>query len=174
MAETVVGLEASEAYTQLKALLTQKGCRVVAEEKPQRLVAEQGSLWGATPRTAKKTIRFQFSTVDSGTRVTVRSQMSSDYVKFTLFGFVFALALTLVCGWLSLDLAAFANSQNHSFWNWIVKQTDVEGALLLSDLTRAFTIILGAVLALEGFLVAFIHARLSCFAEELLHALSEA
>jgi hypothetical protein len=174
LAEAVVALEVGEAYSQLKGLLVQKSCRVVAEELPTGMVAEQGSLWGVTPRTAKKTIRYRLFASNSETRVTVKSQMSSDYVKFTVFGCGFAVALALWCAWLSADLGALAAGQKEGYWSWLVESggyVNVQGALMLSDLTLAFVFFLAVTLALEAFVVAYVHFKINDFAEDTLKML---
>lgn len=177
MAETTVNLEINEAYTKLKAVLAEKGCRIITEAQSKSLTVQQGSLWGVSPKTAQKTIKYEFLASGTETRITSNSALSACYVKLTVVGCVFAVALALLCMWISFDLAAFAESQIQSFWSWLITAegyASVRGALLLSDLTLVFAVFLVAVLALEGFIVAFVHFRIGCFAEEVLHKLSAA
>ena len=79
MLERTVGLEIEEAYTDLRAVLVEKGCKVLSEEPPRQILVKQGSLWGMSPRTAKKTINMDLASVDSGTRVTCSSKLASDW-----------------------------------------------------------------------------------------------
>ena len=67
-----VGID--EAYADLKAALVEKGCIIISEEPPKQMLVKQGSLWGMSPGTAKKTIAINFAPVDSGTQVTCSSQ----------------------------------------------------------------------------------------------------
>ena len=47
--ELTVGLEIEKAYSELKALLLRRDCRIVAEESPVLISVKQGSLWGISP-----------------------------------------------------------------------------------------------------------------------------
>jgi len=92
-------------------------------------------------------------------------------VKLTVAGCIFALALALLCAWISLDLAGFAASQKPSFWSWLTEAggyADTQGAILLSNLTRAFAVFLAVTLALEAFVVAYVRSKVNVFAEEIL------
>jgi len=174
LAETVVSVGIDEAYAQLKMVLSQSNCVIKAEEAPRSLIAEQGSLWGVSPKSAKKTLRFQLSGAGSQTRISSVASLSSGYVKLTVAGCVFAVVLMVLCVWVSLDLAAFAASLKHSFWSWLAEvggYVDVRGAILLSDLTRGLAVFLGVTLVLEALVVAYVSSKVNVFAEETLEKL---
>jgi hypothetical protein len=176
LAETIVKLEINEAFLKLKAMLVEKGCRVIAEEPPKNLTVQQGSLWGATPKTAQKTIKYKLSASGSETRITSHSTLSKGYVNLTVVGCVFAVALILLCVWMSFDLAAFAASQKQSFWSWIVTAKGYAGtqsALWLSATTQVFAYFLVAVIALEVVIVVYAHYKIGGFAEEILKLLQK-
>jgi len=95
-------------------------------------------------------------------------------MKLTFAGCIFAVALVLLCTWISLDLAGFAALQKASFWSWLVEvggHADMQGAILLSNLTRVFAVFLLCTLALEVFVVAYVRSKLTLFAEEILKKL---
>ena len=77
--ERTVGFEIEKAHAELKALLFNRGCRITAEELPLLISVKQGSLWGISPRTAKKIVTYRLSSVDSGTRITCSSSPASDW-----------------------------------------------------------------------------------------------
>jgi len=176
LAETQVNAEIDRAYTQLKALLAKSGCTVTAENQPQSLTAKQGSLWGISPKTAKKTITFELAQGETGTRIASASALSADYWKLTIAGCIFASALALLCIWISLDLAAFAASQEPSVWSWLATPTsgaNLQAAVMLSDLTRVLAVFLAVTLALELFIVAFVRSKIDTFAEQAMRSLAQ-
>ena len=52
----MVNLKIEETYPKFKAALTAKDCKVISEEAPNQTCFKQGSLWGISPKTAKKII----------------------------------------------------------------------------------------------------------------------
>lgn len=175
-ATVVVDAELGDAYTQLKTLLTQKECKILLEDPPKSLTVKQGSLWGTSPKTAKKAIHFQFSPNNSGTEVTSTSVLSPGYVRLTVAGCVFAVVLALLCAWISVDLGSFAATQQQSTWSWLVQSgnyVNVQGALLLSDLARALTFFLVVTLALEGIILFYVKRGLGKLAAQILETLDE-
>jgi hypothetical protein len=71
-------------------------------------------------------------------------------------------------------LGALAAGQKEGYWSWLVESggyVNVQGALMLSDLTRAFVFFLAVTLALEAFVVAYVHFKINDFAEDTLKML---
>ncbi len=175
-ATVVVDAEIRDAYTQLKTLLTQKDCKIIFEDPPRSVTVKQGSLWGISPKTAKKTIRFRLSSSGSGTEITSVSALSSDYVKLTVAGCVFAVVLAVLCAWMSMDLGSFAATQNLSSWSWLVEgggYVNVQGALLLSDLARVLAVFLAGTLVLEVVILFIVKRGLGDFAGKILETLAQ-
>ena len=106
-----VSLGIDKAYADLKAVLLEKGCKIISEEPPKQILVKQGSLWGMSPRTAKKTIAVNFAPVDSGTQVTCSSRLSSDWKNLTIVGCALAAVLVGLCLWITFDLNAFMVTQ---------------------------------------------------------------
>jgi hypothetical protein len=173
--ERNVGLEIEKAYADLKALLLRKGCRIVAEEPPTFISVKQGSLWGISPRTAKKVVRYRLSPVDSGTRISCSSSLASDWKNLTIIGSALAILLMALCWWITADLEAFMITQKPSYWSWIAtvdSYIDFQTGQMLVSLTRMLAVFLAIIIALEAVIAVYAHFRINVFAEESLRALS--
>jgi hypothetical protein len=173
--ERNVGLEIEKAYADLKALLLRKGCKIVAEEPPTFMSVKQGSLWGISPRTAKKVVQYRLSPVDSGTRISCSSALASDWRNLTIIGSALAILLMALCLWITADLEVFMITQEPSYWSWIVmvdSYLDFQTGQMLVSLTRMLTVFLAIIIALEAVIAVYAHFRINAFAEETLKALS--
>ena len=174
MFERNVGLETEKAYADLKALLLRKGCRIVAEEPPTFISVKQGSLWGISPRTAKKVVRYRLSPVDSGTRISCSSSLASDWKNLTIIGSALAILLMALCWWITADLEAFMITQKPSYWSWIAtvdSYIDFQTGQMLVSLTGMLAVFLAIIIALEAVIAVYAHLRINTFAEETLNAL---
>jgi hypothetical protein len=172
--ERNVGLEIEKAYADLKALLLRKGCRIVVEEPPTFMSVKQGSLWGISPRTAKKVVRYRLSPVDSGTRISCSSSLASDWKNLTIIGSALAVLLMTLCLWITMDLEAFMITQEPSYWSWIAtvdSYIDFQTGQMLVGLTRMLTVFLAIIIALEAVIAVYAHFRINVFAEETLKGL---
>jgi hypothetical protein len=83
----------------LKVALIKKGCKAISEE-PAQICFKQGSLWGISPKTAKKIVTIKLEPVGDGTQVKCSSKLASDWKNITLIGCALALALMGVCAWM--------------------------------------------------------------------------
>ena len=170
-----MSLGINEAYADLKTLLLKRGCRVVAEEPPTLISIKQGSLWGISPRTAKKVASYRLSPVDSGTRISCSSSLASDWKNLTIIGIILSVIVMAFCWWLAADLEAFMITQEPSYWSWIVtvdSYIDFQTGQMLVSLTRMLTVFLTIIIALEAVIAVYAHSRINAFAEETLKALS--
>ncbi len=175
MFERNIGLEIEKAYADLKALLLGKGCKVVAEEPLTFISVKQGSLWGISPRTAKKVVSYRLSPVDSGTRISCSSSLASDWKNLTIIGSAFAVLVMALCWWIAADLEAFMIMQEPSYWSWIVmvdSYIDFQTGQMLVGLTRMLAVFLAIIIALEAVIAVYAHFRINVFAEENLNELS--
>ncbi len=100
-------------------MLLQKNCKITAEKPPETISAKQGSLWGMSPRTAKKTITWQLSPAGSTTRIAASSSLSSDWKNMTIVGSALSIVVAAVCLWISADLEGFLSTLQPSWWSWI-------------------------------------------------------
>lgn len=173
--ERTVNLGIDKTYPDLKAAFLEKGCKIISEEPPKQVLFKQGSLWGISPRTAKKTITVNFSSAESETHVTCFSRMSSDWRNITLVGCVFGAVLVGLCLWITFDLDTFLVTQKPSFWSWLVTingSVDLQVVHAFMNLTNALATLLSVVIVLEIGILIYVHSRIDRFSKELLDAFS--
>ncbi len=153
MPEATVNLKVDEAYAKLKAALVERGGVVVSEDQPKQLVVKQGSLWGISPRTAKKTITLTLEQTGDKATIKYGSKLASDWKNITITGCILAFILTVVCVWLAVDLGQFMVDGNPSFWSWIITSGDkvefVAGEAFV-NLAWGLAVFLSIVIALEA------------------------
>jgi hypothetical protein len=170
--ERTVSLEIGKAYAELKAALVRNGCRISSEESPKRLFARQGSLWGMTPKTAKKTIDANLATVDGGTQIKCRSSISSDWKSIALIGSILAAALVGVCVWMSFDLSAFMANAKPNFWSWLATvngTVDLQVAQSLVNLTKTLAAFLSVIILFEIADTVYVNKGIDKFTQEALN-----
>ena len=175
MAKRTVGLAIEEAYADLKTALVEKGCKILSEEPPRQISVKQGSLWGISPKTAKKTLNIQLAPIDSGTRVTCSSKLASDWKNITAVGCALAVVLVGLCLWMANDLGAFMVTHEPSFWSWLVTvegNVDLQAGQAFVNLTWGLAVFLSVIIFLEAMIVVYAHTKINTFAEETLKQLS--
>jgi hypothetical protein len=171
--ERTVNLDVEETYVKSRQLLLGKGCQVVSEEKPNAVVVKQGSLWGVSPKTAKKILTLRFSSSEGGTQVSVSSKLSSDWKNLTLIGSALSVLLAAVCVWIAVDLNALVASDTVGFWSWLAtvdSYVNVQVAQTLASLTLGLAVFLVVVVVLEVVIYVVVKRKLDVFAEEVLRA----
>lgn len=170
--ERTVSLNIDEAYTKLKDNFTAKGCKILSEEPPKQIKFSQGSLWGITPKNAKKTVTINLEPQGAQTRLTTFSRLASDWKNITLIGCILAVALASLCVWMANDLTAFMAERTPSFWSWIVT---VEGDVNLQttqffiNLTLGLAVFLSVVILIEIAIVSYATKKLDVLTEETLN-----
>lgn len=166
--------EIDKAYADLKASLAEKGCKIISEDPPKRIVVKQGSLWGISPTTAKKIVDVNFKVVDSGTQVTCSSRLSADWKNLTIVGCALAFVLVGLCLWMALDLTAFMVTGKPTFWSWLATvngNLDLAVAQALVNLTKALAVFLSVIIVLEIAVGVYAHAGIDKFARGTFDAL---
>ena len=169
-----VSLGIDKAYADVKAVLLEKGCKIISEEPPKQILVKQGSLWGMSPRTAKKTIAVNLVPVDSGTQVTCSSRLSSDWKNLTVVGCALAAVLVGLCLWMTFDLEAFMVTQKPSFWSWLVTvngSVDFQVGQAFVNLAKSLAVFLSVIILLEIVIAVYVHAGIDWFAEGTLNSL---
>jgi hypothetical protein len=172
--ERTVALEIEKTYAELKALLLKRGCKLLAEEPPELISVKQGSLWGISPKTAKKVVTYRLAPSDSGTRITCSSSLASDWKNLTVIGTALAVLVAAVCWWIAVDLDTFMVTQQPSYWSWIATvdgYTDFQTAQMFAGLARMLAVFLTIIIAIEAVVAVYAHFRINAFAEETLDAL---
>jgi hypothetical protein len=172
--EREVDLAIGEVYRDWKTLMLEKGCVVIAEEPPKSISVRQGSVWGLSPRTAKKVINCRLSSVGSSTRMAVSSSLAADWKNLTIIGSVLSIVVATVCWWISADLSGFIATQQPSFWSWIATSggfSNLEAAQSFAVLTQVLAVFLVTIVLLEIIIFAHAKSRVDVFAEETLKTL---
>ncbi len=175
MAQTLLETEIDQAYAKLKTQLTQSKCRITAEDPPKSVSAVQGSIWGITPKTAKKTITYTLWQDAAGTHVTSTSGLTSSYINLTLAGCVLSVALLVLCGWIAMDLQGYA-ANGAGFWGWLGQsggQFDADKAAVFIRLTWILAGFLAGSLAVEAFIVSKVRSGIGVFTENIVRALQK-
>lgn len=168
-------MDVEQAYDNLKASLLQKNGIVIAEEPFAHISVTQGSLWGLSSRTAKKTITYQLSSSASGTRITVSSSLAADWKNLTIIGSILSLVVASLCWWISIDLETFITTRQASWWSWLVTSGNFTYANLawsFINLTRGLTVFLSVVVLLEVVIYVYARRGIDTFAEETLKTLA--
>ena len=169
MLEKNVSLEIEKAYAELKDFLLKNKCTVIAEEAPTHIVVKEGSLWGISPRNAKKTINYRLISQDSGTQIVSSSSWTMDYKNLTIIGIVSSVFLAILCLWISADLQAYIVTLKHTYWSWLANAQgliNLQRAQLLINLTKILAAFLTLTLTLEAIVIVYAHHRIDMFAEE--------
>jgi hypothetical protein len=172
--ERTFNLKIEDVYPKLKAILVEKGCKVISEDPNTQICFRQGSLWGIAPQTAKKTITSTLEAVDDGTRVRCSSKLTSDWKNITLIGCAFAAVLVGLCIWMASDLNGFIVTREPSFWSWLVvagSNVDLAAAKVFANLTRSLAGFLSFIILLEGVIVVYAKFKIDSFTEEVLKTL---
>jgi hypothetical protein len=160
-----------DSYEKLKALLVENRYSVTTENAPRALTTAKGSLWGTTPKTAKK--KFSYILVQNGQQTQIRAtaQLAPSYVYFTVAGYILSLALLFVCVWIAVDLQG-----TQGFWSWLAQvgsQFDAQKAVMFTVLTSALAVFLAVSLVVETFIVWKARRGVGQFAEDALGMLQE-
>jgi hypothetical protein len=170
-----LGLNNEETYLKLKNALAERDGKVISQEQPKKILVKHGSLWGVTPKTAKKIVEIKLEPADSGTKITASTTLSSDWKNITVIGCVFAVVLVGVCMWMAFDLNAFMAGQQPNFWSWIVTAgdgVDFTAGHAFVNLAWVLAVFLSAVVAVEALIAFWVHKNIDKFAEETLKSLT--
>ena len=172
--ERYVGLEIEKAYLELRTILLEKGCRIVTKEPPKQISIEQGSLFGVSPKSAKKVVVYQLFPHESGTRIVGRSSVSSGWLNLTLWGNVIAGVVAIVFWWIASDIASLISGRASGYWTWVAVAfgyPHVEYVLFMINLTRMLSIVLVVIILLEILDVFVVWRRKDAFTAETLNEL---
>ena len=172
--ERSVDLEIEEAYSELKTILLERGCKIVSEEPPKHVSIEHGSLRGVSPKSAKKVVSYQTFPHESGTRIVSRSSVSSDWANLTLWGNIIAGVVAALFWWIAADIAALAVDGTSGYWTWLAGAfgyPDVQYTFFMINLTKALSVVLVVAILLEILDVFIVYRGIDTFAVETLEEL---
>lgn len=134
----------------------------------------QGSLWGLSPKSAKKNIQFKLEQQGDQTRLQCFSVLSSDWKNITLVGCVLAAVLAVVCVWMASDLTDVLVTNHSSFWSWLItvdNNVNLEVGGVFVRLVWGLAGFLSAVIALEAVILIYARSKIDVFAAEVLDGL---
>lgn len=176
MPEAYLNTEITRAFNKLKLLLTQNECKIISEKPPTAIKVIHGSVWGMSPKTAKKEITFELQKDITKTHVVSISHLTRDYLNLTITGYVFSAVLMLICLWIGFDLQSYA-SNGAGFWGWLAWTNGPYGhfdpsiAAVLIKLSLGLAAFLVGTIAVETIIVVKVQAEIHIFAEEIIRAL---
>ena len=171
MTEITSNLEITEIYSKIKQFFIDEDYPIVVDNPNVQISIKQGSVWGIQPRTAKKIINYNFSPLQSGTKIQYFSNFSSDWKKLTIIGYIFSFLLIILSIWISSDLQNYILTGSADFWSWIVTSniTNSNLAQSFADLTKLLAIFLILVLFIETFIVFYSNIKINEIAKEILN-----
>jgi hypothetical protein len=167
--EKDVAININEAYSRLKDFLIKNNCTIITEEVPTEITVKQGSVWGVSPRSAKKIVSYRLSSRDSKTHIMSSSYWTADYKNLTLIGSVSSFILAILCLWISTDIQVYVRTLKPGFWSFLANTQgliDVQKAQLFINLTRLIVVFLAISLVLEIMVVVYAHSKIDDFAAE--------
>jgi hypothetical protein len=167
--QTTVNLPIEDAHAKVKAALAERGAIVVSEDAPRGLVTRQGSLWGLSPKTAKKTIHVTLEQQCNQTAITYNSKLAADWKNITIIGCILAAILTAFCIWVASDLSRFMVDCNPGFWSWIITSGDTvkfQAGEAFVNLSWGLAVFLIIVIALEAAIYVYAQRHLEVYAKE--------
>jgi hypothetical protein len=172
--EKTVPMSVEEAYGKLRSLLAVKNCKFVEELPSKTLVLKQGSLSGVMPKSAKKTIRFELSSLGSETKVVAASKIDPVWTSLTLYGSILAAVLAGLLFWVAADMEAYVLTAKAGVWSWLAGAygyPDVSRVLFTVSVNRAAAVLLVLTVAFEIAIAAYVYPRKDAFGQEVLAAL---
>jgi hypothetical protein len=170
--ERTVNLKIEEAYPKLKAALVEKGFKLISEEPPEQICFKQGSLWGISPKTAKKTLIVNLENCGEKTGIGLSSRLASDWKNITLIGCCLAFVLAGLCVWMATDLTMLITTNVSGFWSWLVTVNDkvnLAATQTFVNLTWGLTVFLSLVIMVEVAIVVYTHSKIDSFNEKILN-----
>lgn len=175
MPQTAVNLGVEEAYAKAKEALLKQGCSVLSEDQPRQIVVRQGSLWGISPRTAKKTVKATFEPAGEKTVISYSSKLASDWKNVTIVGCVLAAALVALCVWMATELSEFMTTGGPGVWSWLITSGDTvrfSAGQAFVNLAWGLSVFLIIVIAIEAAIYINTGRNIEVFAQTTLSGLA--
>lgn len=172
MNERIVNLKINEVFGNLKQLIILKGYSIQNEESPSILTIKQGSIWGMTPRTAKKIVTFNLQPLKSETRIKCSSKLAPKWKNLTIAGYVLSSFLILLSLWITIDLELSLLNRAPSFWSWIATYANTINFSALqsfSFLSKLLFFFLIVTILIESVIVIYSYLNINLVAEETLN-----
>ncbi len=169
-------METEKAYSELKAVLLNKGAKILSEEPPKQISIEHGSLRGVTPKSAKKVTSYNLTEIEQGTRIVAHSSVSPDWAKLTLWGNIAAAVVAALFWWIASDMNNLVANGTHGYWTWLARAfgyPDIQYTLFMINIVKALSVVLVATIFLEILDVFIVYRRIDAFAAETLEEMAQ-
>ena len=172
--ERSVDLDIQKAYSELRTILLEKGCKIVSEKTPTYISIEQGSLRGVLPKSAKKVVSYRISPCPKETQILGYSSVSSDWARLTLWGNILAGIVALIFWWIAADITALVIDGSSRYWTWLAGAfgyPNVQYVFFMINVTKVLSIVLVVTILLEILDVLIVYRKIDSFATETLDEL---
>lgn len=174
--ERIFGLKIESAYSEVRTILLEKGCKILSEEPPKHILIRQGSLCGVSPKEAKKIVSYHSFPHKSGTKIISYSSISPDWANLTLWGNIIAGVVAAVFWWIASDVTNYIVSGKSGYWTWVAGvfgYPNTQHAFFMIDVTKALSIVLVITILLEILDVFIVYRKIDIFAKETLDELTK-
>lgn len=164
-----------QTYSGLEKTLVDSNCKIIAKEPPHCIRVTQGSLFGVSPMSAKKVVSFDVCAEGSQTTVVSSTQIASDWKNLTLYGNVLTAFVIGVFLWITIDMNNYIQTTKLGFWAWVAKifeSSNMEAAILVSNLIQAIAVFLVLVVIIEILIVIYVYPRKNTFAQRILEKMT--
>ncbi|MCW4028254.1 MAG: hypothetical protein NWE92_01220 [Candidatus Bathyarchaeota archaeon] len=165
-----IDLSLPEAYRKLKICFVENGCVAIDESEPTQIRFRQGSMWGVTPKNAKKTINATLKATGGKTEVAMASAWTEDWLYLTVGGCIFAALFAGIAFWLAVDLSGFLAGAGVGVWSSLIAANSLYLGPLRSLVSLAYGlgVFLLAVILVEAAITVNVKKNLDAFAQEVL------
>ena len=172
--EKTVFLNLKDTYRHLREILFKEKCKIIEDDASKTIVVEHGSLWGISPKTSKKNIKFNLIPESSRTRIVTETTWTSGYAVVSVFGLVLVVISTGFLFWVVSVLRAELIGAQSSLGGRFLELIGYSGyrrALVLVGIVEFFALMMLAFLAFEIILTIYFYVKRNNFAESLLNPL---
>jgi hypothetical protein len=174
--ERISSLKSENAYSEVKTIMLEKGCKIVSEEPPKHILIRHGSLWGISPKYAKKIVSYRIFPHKSGTKIVSYSSTSPDWANLTLWGNIIAGVLAAVLWWIASDVSDYLAGGKLGDWTWLARAfgyPNAQHTFFMINVTKALSLVLVITILLEILDVFIVYRKIDSFAEETLDELTK-
>ncbi|MFQ5950449.1 MAG: hypothetical protein ACE5KH_00020 [Candidatus Geothermarchaeales archaeon] len=174
MIESKTTLSQEKAFEEVRGRILREKGKIAAENPPNSLRVEHGSLWTLSPRNMAKKMKIEFVPETGGTRVVLRSsaptwEKAANAISVIIFVVVLGVAWSIFSGW-EAELSAARGSLSGWFLE-LFGVTEFQEALALIGTAKMFLLALVGVVAILGVVQLYQYSRTDAFAEELIYLL---
>lgn len=176
MHERICRLKNKNAYSEVRTILLEKGCKILSEEPPKQILIRHGSLRGVSPKKAKKIISYHIFPHKSGTKVVSYSSISPDWANLTLWGNIIAGVVAALFWWIASDVTNYLATGKSGYWTWLAGvfgYPNTQQVFFMINVTKVLSIVLVVTIFLEILDVFIVYHKIDAFSREILDELTK-